>query len=913
MIHIKNFWVILFFLFSIFGFSNIEFLSIYPQNNQQNISPTTLILKWQVDNQQNKKLIYDLYLGESKTPLLYSANVPTNIFPIKILKPSTTYYWKIVAKDGDKKYESPLWSFKTRNFSDGELIWVSYVKNSEKLLYYKDIIFNIYSNTIEAYDKKKDLIYTITANFSDFYIDKNFIYLLQKNIISLYDINTGKIIKKITLEENYTNLKLLSNSSTVLLYSKNIIDLYKFDNKQFNKTLNLNFNEEIKNVYTFKNAFIVNLKDKIIIIDYSGKKLKEYKLKADIIDLNSNFMLLKIDSVLYLFSYNNQMIKIEDNVKNAFLKENKIYIEKNKEFIIYDISTKNKKRLDIKFNYKNILFFKNKIILVGEKIYAIDNEGNLIWKHEFQNDSIISNIAITNYNTIIFSLFDNKYYKIVEIYDKDIIQKNSYKELNLSLNSSINSEPEKIKENTLTSLPTPLIINPKYDEKIQAFNISLEWILPGYESTTVTYEIDLKEISSGLIKNKKISNISNNRILLLLEPNTKYIWKVIAKDKGKVTQSEWSTFSTNSLNFVLKRIKLSGNQLVLDSTIRDNLIYFTGYTVTPEKDVLKLLYGNISTKFLNLKAWDFGNNQDKYGTSIDLTDDGTVIIGGFSSEKDLRGDMLLYSLSKNGKINWDITTGSSKRDTINDIYFDNSEEYIYTIGTIGTDNMGSNILFSKYSPKGYRIWSREFGGYELEIGATLKRIDKYSFLLLGSTKSFGEGGYDYYIVKTNEMGQKLWDLTAGTSKDDFASDLIQISKNEYIILGTSFRDTLQPFLAKIDNSGFKIFEKIIPFTNDVNLIKAAIFKNYFYAVGWYREKDSLIRKGLITKFDFNGNLLWAKTFQINNQDTVFTDINVQNNKIFLYGASQYEKPNSRDIIIIQTTEDYILNNFENAQ
>ncbi|WP_129408282.1 fibronectin type III domain-containing protein [Marinitoga lauensis] len=519
----------------------------------------------------------------------------------------------------------------------------------------------------------------------------------------MYDINAGKFIKTITFEENYTNLKL--SNDNVLLYSQNIIDIYKFDNTQFNKALNLNFNEKIKNIYTFKNAFIVNLENKIIIIDYSGKKLKEYKIKADIIDSNSRFMILKIDDILYLLSYNNQMIKIEDNIKNAFLNENKIYIEKNNELIIYDILTHDKKKLDIKFNYKTILFFKNKIILVGKKIYAIDSKGNLIWKHEFQNDNIISNIAITNYNTIIFSLFDSKYYKIVEIYDRDIIQKDKYRDLNLSLNSDITPETENNAENTLTSLPTPLIINPKYGEKIQAFNVSLEWVLPEYESTTVTYEIELKEISSGLIKNKKISNISNNKILLSLEPNTKYIWKIIAKDKGKMTQSKWATFSTDDLNFVLKRIKLSGNQLILDSKIKDNLIYFTGYTVTQKKNILKLLYSNISTKFLNLKAWDFGNHQDKYGTSISLTDDGTVIIGGFSSEKDIRGDMLLYSLSNDGKISWEITTGSSKRDTINDVYFDNDDEYIYLIGTIGTDNKGTNIQFAKYNPKGYRIWS----------------------------------------------------------------------------------------------------------------------------------------------------------------------------------------------------------------
>ncbi|GAB6189947.1 hypothetical protein JCM30566_16890 [Marinitoga arctica] len=690
------------------------------------------------------------------------------------------------------------------------------------------------------------------------------------------------------------------------MYSDNNLDIYN----NSNKILNLNLNEKIENIFPFKNAFIIDLEKRILILEYSGKTLRDFKISANIIDLNNQYILLNISNSLYLLSYSNQMIKLDSDIKNAILNNNIVYIIKDQKIIIYDIQTKDRKTIETNFYFSNILISKDNLILIGKKIYSIDFDGNILWKHEFQNDNIISNVEITDYNTLVFSLYDGKYKKIAEIYNNNLkVKELINNEIILNQTSIELSNDTKI----TSTLPTPVVINPKPNEIIQDYNISLEWILPEYESTTVTYDIELKEISNGLIKSKKITNIKNNKILLPLEANTKYIWKIIAYDNEQTKESEWYSFSTSNLDYVLKRIKLIKDQMILKAALKDDIIYFTGYTLTPENDRLKLLYGRISTDFSNLKAWNFGNSQDKYGTSLDITDDGTIIIGGFSAEKDLRGDFMLYSLSKDGKINWDIVTGSSKRDSINDVYFDNSEEYIYIVGTIGTDNMGSNILFSKYSPKGYRIWSREFGGYDLEFAKSIKRVDRYSFLLLGSTNSFGEGGYDYYIIKTNELGEKLWDLTSGTSKDDFASDLIMLSKNEYLILGTSFRDTLQPFITKFDGNGFKIFEKIIPFSNNVNLIKGIKNNNYIYAVGWYREKNSLYRKGLIAKIDFNGQLIWSKLFEIENQDTVFTDLIIENDKFLLFGVSEYPNPNSRDIIIIQTNENYIQNNFKNAE
>lgn len=879
-------------IFTITLFGDITFTNIYPSNNQNNLSPTGFILKWEIS--ENKKLTYDLYLGESNPPQVFASNIPSNIFPLKLLKPSTTYYWKIVAKDGKNKYESPLWSFTTRNYYNGELIWVSIIKNSKKILYSNDYVINAYDDNIDVYNSYRDIIYNLNIEFKDIIINNELLYILKTNSIEIYDFKNGKFQNNIPVEQSYESIKIINNN--IILFSKNRIDIY--DNN-YDRILNLNFDNSILNLYFLKDNFIVNLDNKIIIFDYNGNIIKEYKISANLIGLNANIMLLKINHILYVLSYDNQMYKIDDNVRSAYLNNDNIYIEKDRSLTIYNIYSKEKNVLNLDFDFNKALFFENDIILIGQKIYSVDYNGNILWKQEFNTQNIKSNIIITEKNTIIFSLNDGTYNKIIELFDKNI----SLDLKELKLNFEKNEVPI-IKE---SKLPTPVLLNPKNNEKISNFSVILSWTLPEYESESVIFEVQLKAVSNGIMKNISFKNIKTNNILIQLDANTKYFWKVIANDNNEKSESNWNTFFTDDLSFIFKRIKLNEEQMIIDAKILNDIIYFTGYTKKDKS--LNLLYGQINTNFLNLKAWDFSNN--KYGQSIDITDEGTVLIGGFSAEKDVRGDMLLYSLTSDGKVLWNTERGSSKRDVINDILYD--DNYLYYIGTVGTDNMETNLQFAKYNLKGYRIWSREFGGYELEFGSKVKRIDKYSFIVLGSTKSFGEGGYDYYIIKTNELGQKIWDLTIGTSKDDLASDLFILTKNEYIILGTSFGDTLQPLITKIDSNGYNLFEKIIPFANDVNLVKGQLYKNYIYAVGWFRYNNSLNRMGIITKFDVNGNLIFAKIFDIDNQDTVFTDLIIKDDKLFLIGFSEYPEPNSRDIIFIQTTEEYIQNNFKDAQ
>ncbi|PNR93134.1 MULTISPECIES: hypothetical protein [unclassified Petrotoga] len=77
------------------------------------VTPT---LSWQASDPDDDVLTYDLYFGEAQDSLSVKvSNLSTNSYTLtESLENGTTYYWKVVAKDGrGGQTEGPVWSFMT--------------------------------------------------------------------------------------------------------------------------------------------------------------------------------------------------------------------------------------------------------------------------------------------------------------------------------------------------------------------------------------------------------------------------------------------------------------------------------------------------------------------------------------------------------------------------------------------------------------------------------------------------------------------------------------------------------------------------------------------------------------------------------------------------------------------------------
>ena len=150
-------------------------------------------------------------------------------------------------------------------------------------------------------------------------------------------------------------------------------------------------------------------------------------------------------------------------------------------------------------------------------------------------------------------------------------------------------------------------------------------------------------------------------------------------------------------------------------------------------------------------------------------------------------------------------------------------------------------------------------------GACVQQTIDGGYIAAGYISNFGEGGDDYYLMKSDPLGNIVWAKTYGDVDADDASHVIQTSDSGYAIAGTSLSyGGTHMLLIKTDASGNMTWAKTfgnddvisdasassIKQTSDGGYIIAGYIGNYGY--GGHDVS--------IVKTDANGNETWRQTF-----------------------------------------------------
>jgi len=96
-----------------------------------------------------------------------------------------------------------------------------------------------------------------------------------------------------------------------------------------------------------------------------------------------------------------------------------------------------------------------------------------------------------------------------------------------------------------------------------------------------------------------------------------------------------------------------------------------------------------------------------------------------------------------------------------------------------------------------------------DFALSVQQTTDGGYVMAGFTTSFGAGGTDVYVVKTNANGDTLWTKTYGGSGDDKATEIQQTTDGGYIITGTTTFGAGQDdvYLIKTDGNGSTIWTK----------------------------------------------------------------------------------------------------------
>ena len=258
----------------------------------------------------------------------------------------------------------------------------------------------------------------------------------------------------------------------------------------------------------------------------------------------------------------------------------------------------------------------------------------------------------------------------------------------------------------------------------------------------------------------------------------------------------------------------------------------------------------------------YGGDGDDIGRSIERADDGGyIVVGSTSSYGYGSSDLWVVKVDARGNIKWNKTLGGRGADAGYFIQKTRDGGYIIVGDTMSFGSGLTDIWLVKIDSSGKVEWNRTYGGKDDDFGRCVRQTKDGGYIIVGTTKSFGSGSADVWLIKTDAWGNMEWNRTFGGKGDDEGACVQQTSDGGYIVVGstTSYGSGgTDVWLLKVDASGKLEWSKTYGGGGGEKGNYVQQTKDGGYVVVG---ETSSNRSGVwLFKTSANGNMIWSKTF-----------------------------------------------------
>jgi Tol biopolymer transport system component len=265
------------------------------------------------------------------------------------------------------------------------------------------------------------------------------------------------------------------------------------------------------------------------------------------------------------------------------------------------------------------------------------------------------------------------------------------------------------------------------------------------------------------------------------------------------------------------------------------------------------------------------------GTVLDgvPVDGGYLFVGSIHYTHYNRDDEDLYLLRTDaaGEPLWEKTLGGDR--------FDRGYRVLAAAGggflILGeTRSLGAgdrDLYLVKVDMAGEELWSQVYGGPREEQSGTIHATADGGYILSGQTASYGAGGVDVYLVKTDAQGNAEWTQTYGSELDDEGYAAIELPDGGFLVLGCVVHGsgdfmTMNPdvYLVRTDGQGQTVWSQVWEAPGAQSGFRLLPTSDGGFLISGLRS-DAGTEAGtdaLLLKVDADGNIIWDRAVGIAN-------------------------------------------------